>query len=139
MPVYTAGESSQLQDLKSRREHLQKEYSNLLFQVTASFVQSLVPETYTGQFVTDSASHLQNIGDLPTLDKVEESAVWDVVARLGWYREFVRLVRARTPSDKTRSLDINPSRSTARQAYQAGLCRVDRAKRGLCRFPHCGG
>lgn len=60
--------------------------------MTASFVQSLVPETYKGPFVTESAAHLQNIGELPTLDTVKESAVWDVLARLGWYREFVRLV-----------------------------------------------
>lgn len=87
-----AQDSSQLQDLKSRREQLKKEHSTLLYQVTASFVQSLAPETYKGPFVTESAAHLQNIGELPTLDTAVEPSVWDVLARLGWYREFVRLV-----------------------------------------------
>lgn len=89
---FLAEDSSQLQDLKSRREQLKKEYSTLLYQITASFVQSLVPETYKGPFVTESETHLQNIGELPTLEDVKEPAVWDVLARLGWYREFVRLV-----------------------------------------------
>lgn len=109
----TVGDSSQLQDLKSRREHLQKEYANLLYQVTASFVQSLVPETYSSSFVTDSKSHMQNIGELPELDKVEDAAVWDVVARLGWYREFVRLVcHCRSPKYQLGRLNVS-LRSTA--------------------------
>jgi nuclear cap-binding protein subunit 1 len=101
-------DSSQLQDLKSRREQLQKEYSTLLYQVTASFVQSLVPETYKGPFVTESVAHLQNIGELPTLDMVKESAVWDVLARLGWYREFVRLVSRFVEYDIFFLADISP-------------------------------
>lgn len=89
---FAAEDSSQLQELKSRREQLKKDYSTLLYQVTASFLQSLVPETYQGPFVTESARHLQNIEELPTLDTVVEPSAWDVLARLGWYREFVRLV-----------------------------------------------
>ncbi|KAJ9108107.1 hypothetical protein QFC19_002572 [Naganishia cerealis] len=85
------GDSSQLQELKARRTHLKEDYSNLLYQITSSFVQSLVPETYTGQYATESQWNLQNIGELPELDKVENPAVWDVVARLGWFREFMRL------------------------------------------------
>jgi hypothetical protein len=71
-------------------------------------VQSLVPETYKGPFVTESVAHLQNIGELPTLDTVKESAVWDVLARLGWYREFVRLVSRFVEYDLFFLADISP-------------------------------
>jgi hypothetical protein len=85
-------DSSQLQELKARRANLKQDYANLLYQVTSCFVQSLVPETYTGPFATESQWNLQNIGELPDLDKVENPAVWDVVARLGWFRQFMRYV-----------------------------------------------
>ncbi|KAJ9092035.1 hypothetical protein QFC21_007015 [Naganishia friedmannii] len=88
--IVMEGDSSQLQELKARRANLKQDYANLLYQVTSCFVQSLVPETCTGQFATESQWNLQNIGELPDLEKVENPAVWDVVARLGWFRQFMR-------------------------------------------------
>ena len=131
-----AEDSSQLQDLKSRREQLKKEYSTLLYQVTASFVQSLVPETYNGPFVTESAAHLQNIGELPTLDKDMDTSVWDVLARLGWYREFVRLVR------RIAAMQTWATLIPCASAWQANLnCRRrgNRPQRRVCGIPYRDG
>jgi hypothetical protein len=82
-------QSREVEALIKRRAELETDQISLVTLVTSSFVDSLVPGRSTG--------HVRP----SLLDKVidndhSDDTVWDTVARLGWYREFMRSVRRTT-------------------------------------------
>ena len=76
-----------MQDLLQRRTELQADQTKLVTLVVTSFVDSLVPGRGNGIAVP---SQLDKVID----GDYDDPLVWDTLARLGFYREFMRSVSA---------------------------------------------
>lgn len=77
--------SREVQELLRRKTELEADQRRLVTKVVSSFVDSLVPGRSNGVAVP---SQLDKVVDGDYSDPL----VWDTVARLGFYREFMRLV-----------------------------------------------
>jgi hypothetical protein len=92
--------SREVQELLRRKSELESDQTKLISKVVSSFVNSLVPGRSSGVAVP---SQLDKVID----GDYNDPLVWDTVARLGFYREFMRSV-----SDQNLALVIRASRLT---------------------------
>jgi hypothetical protein len=77
--------SREVQELLRRKSELESDQTKLISKVVSSFVNSLVPGRSSGVAVP---SQLDKVID----GDYNDPLVWDTVARLGFYREFMRSV-----------------------------------------------
>ena len=87
--------SREVQELLRRKKELENDQTKLITRVVSSFVNSLVPGRSNGIAVP---SQLDKVVDGDYSDPL----VWDTIARLGFYREFMRTVSLANPEPRTR-------------------------------------
>jgi hypothetical protein len=122
--------SREVQELLRRKSELESDQTKLISKVVSSFVNSLVPGRSSGVAVP---SQLDKVID----GDYNDPLVWDTVARLGFYREFMRSVSGQNFVIVLRASRLTITvRIIVRQRRQGERVRTRTVLQGLARW--CG-